>query len=213
MVLRSWNFKILSLHITWEVQTWVSKSLFICEPKVYITGNRPARLALTSELHFPTERTADLEEDGMSEDKEITSKSTKKYCEFYFHILLWLACCVWKFQRSRHLLCFYFLWNLFQRLGYTALWAVPVKGWWSCTETCQHTLQQSPINNLTLLQVESLHHVPDLYSKLQLLPLNSSLLLPSCWLALSAPVPDLVPICLQLHQFNSINQQKTRKFT
>lgn len=47
------------------------------------------------------------------------------------------------------------------------------------TEACQHTLQQSPINNLTLLQVESLHHVLYLYSQLLLLPLNSSLLLPS----------------------------------
>lgn len=69
-------------------------------------------------------------------------------------------------------------------------------------------LQQSRvINLLTLLQVESLHHVSYQYSHPLLLPLSSSLLLLSCCLTLSPPAPDLVPICLELHQFNSLNEQ------
>lgn len=101
--------------------------------------------------------------------------------------------------------CLHFLWSLFQSLGYMGLWAVTVKAWWPGIPAY---LQQGRISNLvTLLQVESLHHVSYLCSHPLLLPLNFSFLLPSCCLTLSPPAPNLVPICLELHQFNSLNEQ------
>lgn len=176
--------------------------------KVHLTGNRPARLDAGFWTTFSNWKNS-WSRGGWQEweDKEIIFKSKKKILWLLFPYSLVIGMLYLKISKEQMFALVLFPMKSVSEVGLHRPLGCTCEGWLSCTEACQHTLQQSPINHLTVLQVESLHHVLYLYSQPLLLPLNSSLLLPSWHLTLSAPVPDLVPICLQLHQFNSLNQQ------